>query len=341
MKHTIKVIILVLLSLFLAAPAFAEEMTLKSIGGAHKVPVTLNGVLTLDFMVDTGAADVGLSDEITQRLISTGAFNKKDLKSFATYTMADGTSIKCRTLLIRSIRIGSRDVSNVEASTCPKNASLLLGQSFWDKLGATLAFKKKGELVVAFESGASSMIPSVEPATTPARPVIATAQTVTPLAHTTTSIPKAVIRKTQSKCDFEIEKYLNAPSPHDTNSSWICNFSNPSLGMGGGEFQIFGDGTGFQNTDMFTWKRTGCNSIATEITVGDRIIKGAVENITGDTTYGVSTFTVRTSRDDSVYNFVCMLQKVKFSHELDCLTYCDASKCVYEPTVKRHLCTGR
>lgn len=135
MKLVLRSILLILLSLTFTGSAAAEEIKLRSIGGVYTVPVRLNGQLTTDFMIDTGAADVGLSDEFAGRLLSTGVMAERDFRGAEKYTLADGSSIICRGLVLRSVRIGGHDVSDVKGSSCPGKAPLLLGQSFLKKLG--------------------------------------------------------------------------------------------------------------------------------------------------------------------------------------------------------------
>lgn len=135
MKILTGIVSLFLLTACLAAPALAEEIKLRSIGGVFTVPVRLNGQLTMDFMIDTGAADVGLSDEFAGRLLHTGVMAERDFRGSEKYTLADGSSITCRALVLRSVRIGGREVSDVKGSACPGKAPLLLGQSFLKKLG--------------------------------------------------------------------------------------------------------------------------------------------------------------------------------------------------------------
>lgn len=280
--YKLKIAFLFLIFISFVRPAMSEEITLKSIGGIHKIPVTLNGLLTLDFIVDTGASDVILSDDITDKLIRTGAIDKKDIRGFSTYEQADGSSFKCRNLIIRSVRVGSRTVENVKAGSCPQKASLLLGQSFWNKLGGTLSFKKKGELVVAFVSGEPIEAPTAQ-AETPA------AQTETTPAQAEIPIPKATIPATQSGCNFEMDKIINAPSTQAINSSWFCYVKQGSQTLPT-EIQIFGDGTGFNGDSMFSWKRTECNSISYLTNEGT---KGSMEDFSGDVKYGIATFTLR------------------------------------------------
>lgn len=148
MKILFSTISLLLLSVCFIRPAFSEEIKLRSIGGVYTVPVRLNSSLTMDFMIDTGAADVGLSDDITGKLLSTAVMAERDFKGSETYTLADGSSVKCRTLVLRSVRIGGREVKDVNASACPGNPPLLLGQSFLKKLGPWALDYGRNALVV-------------------------------------------------------------------------------------------------------------------------------------------------------------------------------------------------
>jgi clan AA aspartic protease (TIGR02281 family) len=126
---------LLLVSICFIRPVFSEEIKLSSTGGVYTVPVRLNDLLTVDFLIDTGAADVGLSDELAARLQSTGVMTERDFRGSERYTLADGSFVTCRLLVLRAVRIGAREVPDVKASACPGNAPLLLGQSFLKKLG--------------------------------------------------------------------------------------------------------------------------------------------------------------------------------------------------------------
>lgn len=148
MKILLGTVSLVLLSICIITPALSEEIKLKSMGGVYTVPVRLNNSLTMEFMIDTGAADVGLSEGTTSKLLKTGVMAEHDFKGSETYTLADGSSVKCRSLTLRNIRIGERELSDIKASACPGNPPLLLGQSFLKKLGAWAMDYNRNVLVV-------------------------------------------------------------------------------------------------------------------------------------------------------------------------------------------------
>ena len=133
------------------SPASAEEIKLRSVGGVYTVPVRLNGQLTMDFMIDTGAADVGISDAIATRMLGSGVMSQGDFKGSEKYVLADGSTLTCRALTLRSVRVGGRDVADVKASACPGNPPLLLGQSFLKKLGPWALDYGRESLVVMSE----------------------------------------------------------------------------------------------------------------------------------------------------------------------------------------------
>jgi uncharacterized protein YraI len=99
-------------------------------GGTFKVPVTINGKLTLDFIVDSGAADVSIPADVVMTLWRTGSIAEDDFLDSQTYRMADGSTVPSRRFRIRSLKVGDRVLENVTGSIAPVAGSLLLGQSF-------------------------------------------------------------------------------------------------------------------------------------------------------------------------------------------------------------------
>jgi predicted aspartyl protease len=94
------------------------------------VPVTINGQLTLDFIVDSGAADVSIPTDVVQTLWRTGTITDDDFLSSETYRMADGSTVPSQRFRIRSLKVGDTMLENVTGSIAPAAGSLLLGQSF-------------------------------------------------------------------------------------------------------------------------------------------------------------------------------------------------------------------
>jgi predicted aspartyl protease len=110
-----------------------RSIRMKSDGGTYVVPVTINDAIKLDFVVDSGSADVSVPADVVLTLIRTGTINDSDFLGNRTYQLADGSSLPSPIFRIRSLRVGSVRVSNVTASVAPVRATLLLGQSFFGR----------------------------------------------------------------------------------------------------------------------------------------------------------------------------------------------------------------
>jgi predicted aspartyl protease len=89
---------------------------LKKAGGTFVVPVQINGAITLDFTVDSGASDVSVPADVFSTLVRTGTIRSTDLIGEQTYGLADGTETKSMTFFIRSLKVGNTVVQNVRAS---------------------------------------------------------------------------------------------------------------------------------------------------------------------------------------------------------------------------------
>jgi clan AA aspartic protease (TIGR02281 family) len=109
------------------------EASLKKEGGTFVVPVQINGAITLDFTLDSGAADVSVPADVFSTLARTGTIRDTDIIGEQTYALADGSKSQSVTFTIRSLKVGGRVVENVTGSVAPAQGSLLLGQSFLER----------------------------------------------------------------------------------------------------------------------------------------------------------------------------------------------------------------
>ena len=92
------------------------RVQLKKDGGTFGVPIEINGALTLDFIVDSGAADVSVPVDVFSTLLRTGTIKDSDLIGEQTYVLADGSKSKSMTFTIRSLKVGDKVVENVRGS---------------------------------------------------------------------------------------------------------------------------------------------------------------------------------------------------------------------------------
>ena len=111
----------------LSSPAIIQ---LKSDGGTFVVPLEINGAITLDFVVDSGASDVSVPADVVSTLIRTRTIGPSDFVGQQTYVLADGSEAPSEIFIIRSLKVGGLVVRNVRASIASPKAPLLLGQSF-------------------------------------------------------------------------------------------------------------------------------------------------------------------------------------------------------------------
>jgi hypothetical protein len=111
-------------------PSGRMEVALRMDGGVLTVPVEINGAITLDFVLDSGAADVNVPADVVSTLIRTRTIRPADFIGQQTYVLADGTEAPSPVFIIRSLKVGGRVVQNVKCSIGSPKSSLLLGQSF-------------------------------------------------------------------------------------------------------------------------------------------------------------------------------------------------------------------
>jgi len=114
-------------------PSPQTEVPLKKVGGTFVVPVEINGAITLDFTVDSGAADVSVPADVFSTLRRAGTINDSDIIGEQTYVLADGSKSQSFTFAIRSLKVGGIIIENVRAGVAPQQGSLLLGQSFLER----------------------------------------------------------------------------------------------------------------------------------------------------------------------------------------------------------------
>jgi predicted aspartyl protease len=106
------------------------EVPLKEDSGIFVVPVEINGAITLDFAVDSGAGTVTIPADVYYTLVRTGTIKDSDIIGQRTVVLADGSKSKLPTFTIRSLKVGDKIIENVNASVLPLEGQLLLGQSF-------------------------------------------------------------------------------------------------------------------------------------------------------------------------------------------------------------------
>jgi clan AA aspartic protease (TIGR02281 family) len=126
---------------------------LKRVGSTFLVPILINKAIVLDFVVDSGAADVSITQDVFLTLVRTGTIQESDLTGKKTYTLANGSTESLSTFKIRSLTIGGTIIENVDGSVSPVEGSLLLGQSFLSRFKSWSLDNARGTLALEPYSG--------------------------------------------------------------------------------------------------------------------------------------------------------------------------------------------
>src|SRR5215472_11728564 len=128
-----RILLSVLIVLLYPSLLLAENIPLIKKGGVYEVPVEVNGVITLNFILDTGASEVNIPADVALTLYRAGTIKDADFLPGQTYRLADGSTVKSSRFILKSLKIGKSRVTNVPASIGNISSSLLLGQSFLEK----------------------------------------------------------------------------------------------------------------------------------------------------------------------------------------------------------------
>lgn len=114
----------------------AEDIPLVGAGGTLLVPVRIDGTITLDFVVDSGAADVSLPADVVLTLWRAGKIGSGDFIGDKEYVLADGSTLKSANFVLRRLQVGDLVIQDVTASIGSVESPPLLGQSFLSRLGS-------------------------------------------------------------------------------------------------------------------------------------------------------------------------------------------------------------
>jgi clan AA aspartic protease (TIGR02281 family) len=127
-----------------------NEVHLQLQNGVFAVPVVINRVVSIPFVLDSGATEVQLPAEVVFTLLRTGTLSEGGFIGASTYVLADGSTLRSPRFRIREMQVGEHVVRNVAASVGPAVSSdALLGQSFLSKLPSWTLDNKRHVLILA------------------------------------------------------------------------------------------------------------------------------------------------------------------------------------------------
>ncbi|MGO9931261.1 MAG: TIGR02281 family clan AA aspartic protease [Steroidobacteraceae bacterium] len=155
---------LLLTMLLSCGAANAESIPLIRDHGTLQVPVVINGKISLNFTIDSGATDVSIPENVFSTLIRAGTVSAADFLDKRAYKLADGSTQFSQRFRIRSLRVGNLELRDVTASVVPSAGSLLLGQSFLSRLKSWSIDNERQALLVTESTTSQSqvIVPHVE-----------------------------------------------------------------------------------------------------------------------------------------------------------------------------------
>jgi aspartyl protease family protein len=120
-----------------AVPDSAQTRTTAQfhrMGGVFVLPAVINGGTKSYFIVDSGAANVQIPEELADELKRAGTLTESDFLGQRRFTLADGSGLQQRVFRLKTLQIGDRTMENVLAAVGAPRSRALLGQSFLRRL---------------------------------------------------------------------------------------------------------------------------------------------------------------------------------------------------------------
>ena len=106
----------------------------QRMGGVFLLPATVNGSSNVYFIVDSGAANVQIPEDVAEQMKQAGTLTEADFLGQRRFILADGSAVNQRIFRLRSLKIGNRVMENVLAALSAPRSRPLLGQSFLRRL---------------------------------------------------------------------------------------------------------------------------------------------------------------------------------------------------------------
>lgn len=102
--------------------------------GIYMIPVTINGKITLPFIVDTGASEVAIPEDVFLTVLRSGTVKDGDFLGLGKYRMADGSEASSQRFVLHQMQVGNHIIPDVIASVISAKGDPLLGASFLSRL---------------------------------------------------------------------------------------------------------------------------------------------------------------------------------------------------------------
>jgi hypothetical protein len=125
---------LLALMLLPISPAAAETIPLEPSHGVFTVAVRVNDAATIPFVLDSGAGDVQIPQDVFANLVATGTIGPEDHMGPGVYVQADGARTISERYLLHKMTLGRMVLTDIVVNVARAGSMPLLGQSFLARL---------------------------------------------------------------------------------------------------------------------------------------------------------------------------------------------------------------
>ena len=129
-----RILLLSVLLLLSMASASSEQIPLEREHGIYMVPVRINQAVNIPFILDSGAAEVAIPEDVFMTLMRSHSVRDSDFVGEGVFITADGTKHKSQQFMLREVQVGTHLIRDVVANVVPIEGDPLLGQSFLSRL---------------------------------------------------------------------------------------------------------------------------------------------------------------------------------------------------------------
>jgi len=186
-------------------PALPDTIQLVQSGGIYMIPVRINDAITIPFVLDSGASDISVPEDVFKTLIRTGTVTESDFLSAATYVNADGVARLRQRFMLHQLRVGDQVVKDVVASVASDKADPLLGQNFLKKLPTWTMDNTRHVLVLGSDTPPQAVAVKGQSPQPPREPPVATISPPT-MPEPRLTVVEIMKRANAARYGFDVSK---------------------------------------------------------------------------------------------------------------------------------------
>lgn len=177
-----------------AAGPFQVSMIRKD--GNLWVPAQINNVVTIDFVIDSGASDITLPWDTYLTLLRSGTLTKANYIGEVNFGIANGSEVRGHKFKLASLQVGNQVLTDVVASVMPSDsATPLLGLSFLSRFQSWSIDNRSSDLtLVPLNANPAGGPPTQIAASTAAQPLPAFGTIASPVSQSSTPALTAIVQ---------------------------------------------------------------------------------------------------------------------------------------------------